>query len=297
MTARPLLAVLADPDRGFAGAWPDHIQVGRFAAVFADLGFLPRMRRKAAFRAASARQAALENLMQHGTVLPALAQAKIPPAMTESVLNANAAMLDTLSARLKGRLQYQLRIGGDEHVAKDWLAGRGIFVDVADAAAEMRRLLAPHVEAIAELCDDTRELPLGPSLWANIALLLAEDHAIQLDREIEALDAVWTDGLAIRLIGPSPAVSFASLGTKRHAPATVDTARTVLGIDGSADAGQIAAAERAALFAGQDPDQIRRAAELVLLAAQHPKGAPLWQFYIWGENRAMSEAPSARRVA
>lgn len=222
-------------------------------------GFTLRGRRQAVLRQASARQARLEALMPLGPVLalplgPALPAAAFAPFTTEL-----HAWLD----RLEGRVQFQVTVSWDRTAARARFAAE---LDGDDDAA-LGRFAAGMTEAmdarLASVALDRLGLPVdGPDMLLNRVLLLPAEEEMRLDAVIDAIDGLWPEGLRLRVIGPSPALSFA-LASLRPLPAgALGQACEALGLPLPTTAaalaalsGQLPQARRQALLHGGDPAQ------------------------------------------
>lgn len=235
---------------------------------------LPVSRREALAKAAE-RQALLEKLMACGPVLPVAPRTLIEPASVPATLAANAPMLHDLSGWLRGAAQFQITVGWQPgeamrhfrdapelaplfeagHVQADDL-DRAMTGLMARLRGEMRRLLDPVVR-------DVIALPVSAEVLLNLCVLLPARDERSLDKAVAAIDAIWSAGLSIRQIGPSPATAFALLHLSQVADDQVVQARRTLGIS----AGQpldVPDARRAALMAREaDVSAIRHAADIL----------------------------------
>ena len=283
-----LLAILADIEPGLSAAWPHSVIEGDLAAIFTTSPLRKRMGRKAIARATVDRQAELEALMRFGTVLPALPGTPLRPEAGKPMLRANRREIDKLAARLNNQVQFQLQIGYQSERAQDWLGpGPG------DVPTRMRHRMERHAnDALAELECDMLELPITDGMALNRVLLIRQSDEPALDRAVEEIDGVWSDGLSIRQIGPSPAVSFCSIGLvpvrKRHLAA----AFALLGVAHDASPDTVAAARRRALVSHPtQADAIRTAAQSAMIAAQ--TGLPAFHRLVtWSES---TRAPETER--
>jgi len=288
-----VLAILADPRPDTPFDRLEHVRDGRFVAIYAARRMLPRMGRKAAARAAFERQSALEQLMRFGTVLPALPGTNLHPGDVARTLQTHQDKLDELTGKLRGRVQFQLQIRYDEAAAETWLPPGQDPTDI-----RMKEAMATRAHAaLRDLDPQSLDLPLAPGLALNRALLIGGDQEAMLDSAVEQIDAAWTEGLAIRLVGPSPAVSFMSFGLKRVSAAQVSQACAALGLDGAT--GNVRTAYRAAVMAApHEASALRRAAEIATAAQSAEAGvAPLHLLYTWSEGQSSVEPVAERDVA
>lgn len=284
MTLRDFIGVLsgADNDRplpkGLSGVACDDFQVVLAGKPRAQL---LRASRKRLLRAASNRQQVLEHLMLYGTVLPALPGMALKSDEAEDFVAANRAILDPLRKRLAGAVQFQVTVGWNkveaasrfnatqpQALADDWCAR---FATILDAVAiEQIRLPATHEVS-----------------FNAVVRIMAQDEP-RLDTAVSQIDALWPDGLRVRQIGPSPAVSFGSLGVRRVSPAQVRAARAVLGIDGAVAEAEVDQARHSALKTARSADwaMIKKAADVLRACARAGGQRPPPLAYVWEEGRA-----------
>ena len=280
-----ILAILANIESGLADAWPLSVTDGGLAAVFTNTPLRKRMGRKAIARATVDRQADLEALMRYGTVLPALPGTVLRPEAGKAMLRANRPEIDKLAARLNDQVQFQIQIGYDGQLAEDWLGpGPG------DVVSRMRLRLEQRAnEALGGLACDSLELPVTDAMALNRVLLIPQSDEHLLDRAVEEIDAIWSNGLSIRQIGPSPAVSFCSIGLMPVRKRDLTAAFALLGITQGASPETVAAARRRALVSHPGmADAIRKAARSAMIAAQ--TGLPEFHRLVtWSENKRAPE--------
>lgn len=255
------------------------------------------------------RQAWIEALMAKGTVLPFAPGSVLDPGETDGLIAGNGDILGAVADRLCDRVQYQVTVTW----AEDRVLGRfraapeiaplfgGPTVTgnaVAGAVARLaRRLGGTMVERLSQVSGDVVELPRASGMLVNAVLLLRRGEERQLDAALEAIDAIWTDGLRIRQIGPGPAVSFATLCLRRHRGPEIARARAVLGLGPAAPDEAIRQARNRMLRApGADPAAIRFAARLAE-AALHAgaRDGPVYLIDLWSEGRSVR--PGLERVA
>ena len=287
MIRQELLAVMP-------GAPPAALPEGAVAVEAAGLTAIlaPPLRnrltgRRALLSHAAQRQANLERLMPQGTVIPALGGTLASTAEMAHALAANHPMLLDLASRLEGQVQYQV------HVAWEAAAAAEHF-GTDEPLDRLRARLATHVaDSLAEVATETLTLPVRDAIIANHALLLPFHHVVRLDQAVERIDALWTEGLTIRQIGPSPAVSFASIGLRRISAAAIRSARRLLGVeDGAFDATRLRELRRNRLMAAAETERadLRRAAEILSGVVNYPEGESGFHLaYVWSEGRAESQ--------
>jgi hypothetical protein len=107
----------------------------------------------------------------------------------------------------------------------------------------------------------------------------------RLEAALAEVDALWPEGLRIRLIGPTPAISFCALSVDRPGRGALTAARRRLGLDdGPLDRAAVRAAFRRAAMAGRSDRapgadgvaaELRAAAALLGWAAEAQAGLAL----------------------
>lgn len=216
---------------------------------------LPTRARRRAGAALVARQRVLECLLPFGPVLAVMPGDRLSPREAPAALRAHSGLLATAFAEMGGRVQYQVLIGWDPAAALcHWRTAPELAVltvpatphAIATAAEALRARLGHDFAArVARTADDAIALPLdGPGRLVNLACLLAPTALPTLEAALEAVDQVWPEGLAIRLIGPTPAHSFAALRIERPDPASEAAAAARLGTEPGADAATVRSAFR-----------------------------------------------------
>jgi hypothetical protein len=280
------------------GAWA--VPGGDLAAVF-----VPRARglpatRRGAVRLAADRQAWLERLMPLGTVLPVLPRQPVTRADAAAMMDANAELARRELRRLEGLVQYQITLTFDADAACTHFletdAGFGRAVTVETVAPALGARLHDALSAVAT---EIRELPRADTLAANFVVLVRHDDLPRLEEAVARIDALWPDGLRFRLVGPSPALSFASVALRRAGRGELAAARTLLDLDAGADARAVATARARALRELRDvpPEAIRDAAEILrcagLVDARH---GPVHSARLWSEGMAAAAGDFPGRV-
>ncbi len=258
-----------------------------YTAVFGSARRL-RTTRSAVLRDAAARMALLEQLMACGTVIPTLPHVVMAPDLAECAIRANRAVLDLAAATLQGRIQFQLAISCDldagvaHFCKKPALLGQVSRVD--DLVARFTELVGGKLEPLVA---ESIGLPLSDSLIFNRTILVPAEQWVALDRVLEEIDALWTEGLAIRLTGPTPGVSHASLSMQKIRVREVKEALASLKLSHGARDEEISAARRSALLSGAASERMGRMANILRLAAAAgwPTG-PMPQLSLWSESRA-----------
>lgn len=240
--------------------------------------------RRALLEHAACRQAVLERLMAFGTVLPVLTGNCLTPAEAAAALAANSPRLRQELRRLAGRVQFQVLV--------QWHAALVPKRTDPDETAEDLRLRFTHriADALARVAERHVNLPLREDMLANQALLLLQTRTDDLDRSLEQIDALWTEGLRIRRIGPSPPVSFASLNFRRVSSAAIRRARHRFDLEGPVDPIRLRALRRDLLLRASEAERaeiLAAAAVLDLLTRCAASGGDLHLVRIWSEGQAV----------
>lgn len=286
MTRKQLAAILPGAVSGDLPKGASVVSAGGFSAVLMPVPRQLGRGRRALLIHARQRQELLESLMAHAPVLPALTGTILPEKDVPRMLLANGPVLTRLAADLAGKVQYQVQVAWDAAAAP---ARFGADVGIAALRA---RLAGQCADLLHPVCDDLLPLPVQADVIFNAALLLGEAAMADLDCAVEAVDAIWSDGFAIRQIGPSPAVSFCSLGLRSVAPRAIRAARVALGLDGALDPAAIRTARRRCLMAADEGarEPIKAAAELLDCVTACPEAeAGFHKLFTWSEGRAGPE--------
>jgi hypothetical protein len=255
--------------------------------------------RRQVVRSAAGRQARLEALMAHGTILPVMPGRSMTEVVAHSMLKANAALFSGRLAALHGRVQFQVTLEIAQN-AEPPRAARSLIPGGADQE-DIGPAVARHLEAsLSAIADDIRVLPRAGAIVCNLVVLLDVARVAELDGTLAGFDALWPDGFRFRLIGPSPAVSFASVALQPVEHADLVAARRLLEVAEGASSDVIAAARTRALRKGSgvSPDLIREAA--AMLRCAHAAGLvkhPILRARIWSEGMADSRRVALREVA
>jgi hypothetical protein len=211
------------------------VAADRYAAVVAPAAFDPTAIRKtrdlrgAVARAALARQRALEALMAAGPLLP-VAPGTSAPSDVSGFLAENDGLLARGFRRVGNGVQYQVTIAWD--VARAAARFGAHSPREADSLAGIARELADEAESSLEaISRDAIRLPADEAGLLNMALLVGPEQVADLEAALERIDAIWPEGLRIRLVGPGPCVSFALLKVQTHATAHVIAAARMMGLD------------------------------------------------------------------
>lgn len=298
MRQRDMVAVM--PDQGALNLPPELIvaRADGIAVILAKRGLQLRRGRKALAQAALRRQLWLEALLPQGTVLPALPGARLTEAEVPALVAANRALFDQLAKDLTGQVQFQLSILCDAKAACAAMQARPGPWRGATSAEQWTRAFDTHLRRQLGTVPLTgvEALPRAGDVVVNLAVLLPAAQEPLLDAILQEIDALWSDGLTIRLTGPSPAVSFASVGLKPVTRHALTAAAALLGLDGPAVRREaIQAARHSALKAGgAPPAEIRAAADCLARAQALEAPGPYPMAFVWSEGQtAPAQADAA----
>ncbi|MEM9232052.1 MAG: GvpL/GvpF family gas vesicle protein [Pseudomonadota bacterium] len=213
-------------------------------------------------------QTRLERLHRFGDTLPVQpGEPQTPEAIKRSIA-ANEPILAAAMQTIHGCEQFQVQIYWAESKVMSRfedspeisaLRTSGSAVSPAQllrAIGNLRHSLATEfVTKLARAARDCIELPIDPKdgMIVNCACLVPRQGTRAFEAELEQIDQVWPEGLRIRMIGPAPASSFATLTLTEIPCRAVDAATSTLGLEPAADRSAIRTARRGALLAAH-PD-------------------------------------------
>ncbi|MGF1444951.1 MAG: GvpL/GvpF family gas vesicle protein [Pikeienuella sp.] len=210
-----------------------HLAVGPLAILLMPEQHAPlrwQTGRRAARRALDdllRRQRLLEHLLGYGDVLPVSPGEALTRGEARRFLQANSAQLCDWLVRCAGLVQFQLTIRWDQLEARQRFPGAPgeTFEQVAEG------LRARFAARIRQASAAVSQLPVeGPEMLANLVLLVDREREDALDDALAALDAVWPQGLRIRLAGPLPPVCFFAVQVDRLTPHGLARDRKALGL-------------------------------------------------------------------
>lgn len=291
MKRQELIALMPAGDRAAELDGLTVVRTEGYAAILGPgrSGLLPLGRRRALSDAAG-RARLLETLLPHGCVIPVLPGLSVGVQEIRGLVAANLPLIDHLAERLAGRVQYQVTVRWRRTEA---LAHFGQLTSNGELSDGIERLsdtlredfskrLGPLGEVIA--------LPVAGDVLSNTALLISVGSELALDRVVEDIDSMWSEGFSIRMVGPYPGVSFASLSFRRVEQRAVEIARAALGVSPQAGREGLRAARRSALMRATpgERETLRRQAELVEAGLRLPKDVdgPLFLGRVWSEDRS-----------
>lgn len=223
------------------------------AAIFAQSASGPR----AATSPAAARRRVLDGLICHGDVLAVAPDAELPAAEAGAVLAAHAGLLEGAFAAIAGRVEQRVRIGWTTADAPwpwrtDALPQPGLGgCPLPEAAEALRGHIATALATeVAASVEDAIALPLdGPERLAHVACLLRPADRPALETAVRALSSIWPEGLDIRLDGPRPPQSFATVVVERPSPDEAAAAAALLGVGTDTSGAALRQALRARMHA------------------------------------------------
>lgn len=298
---RDLVAILAAPPAAALPRSATSVTRSGLCAVLAPaaprLG--PAATRRAVARQALARQRLLEGLMPCGPVLPVAPGTRVSAGEAGALLEARAADLSAWLRALDGAWQYQCVLGWDEpgvlrrfaeapELAPVLAGGRVSGPALAHAVGRLaERLSCEAAGALSACARDLVTLPRDGGTLLNLAFLLQAGREADLDDALGRIDAIWTEGFRIRLIGPGPAVSFATLTVHGISAGEAATAAARLGLADPHAEAPLADLRRDALRTGAAPPAEIDAACATLEAVRAaPPGGPAFLLDIRREGEA-----------
>ena len=296
MASRDLVALLSGVPQITPPAALRFVHHDGYTAVLGRSGFSRLMgaTRKAMIRGAVTRQQQIEALMAGGTVLPVLPGTRITAAEVPAFVETNRAFLDRATAELAGHVQFQVAVIWDEEEGSLHFGG--------DSAAAPEVTASTLRDRMTDLLDtvtrDRIDLPRSAETLLNTVVLLPAEAEVRLDAVVEQIDAIWSEGLTIRLVGPSPALSFCSLGIRRVTGAELKAARAAMSLSERALPDEIAAARHQMLksAAPEMVETLKDAATVVSAASCWQGGMPMLLAYRWREGIA-ADPTLLKRVA
>ena len=226
--------------------------------------------------------------MPCGPVLPVAPGTRLTRCEAGALLEANAADLATWLRALDGVWQYQCVLSWDEprvlhrfadapELAPVLAQGRVAGPALARAVGRLaERLAGEATGALAPVARDLVALPRDDGTLLNVALLLEAGREADLDAALGRIDEVWAEGFRIRLIGPGPAVSFATLTAREITAAEAASAAARLGLEDPCAEVPLAGLRREALRRGiVPPGEIDAACATVGAVRSAPPGGPV----------------------
>lgn len=195
-------------------------------------------------------QRSLEALMPFGPLLPAKPGSLFrDPLEPTAFLIAHAGPLRSALAEMGGLHQIQVLVAWDPAAMLERLRGSARLAPLAagpdplDRRGYARALAAIMEQYRAELGRDfaatlravTVDMlllpPDGETGLLNATVLIDPARQAAFDAAVEAIDAVATEALKIKVVGPLPACAFASVTVEKPDRRTVERARRAIGGD------------------------------------------------------------------
>ncbi len=291
MTRRELVALMPGTVPWEPPAGCRLVSARGYVAVLGSSRRLSIPRSADVLAAAADRARVLEELLAHGTVLPVLPGHCVTETEALRFVTANAPILAALTRRLEDRVQVQVTVRWDRQGAA---AAFGLPSGSEDALAVALR--ARIAERLASSGAERLDLPVAGDVLANVALLTARSGEPAIEAAVEDIDALWSAGFAIRVIGPYPGVSFASLSIRRVQAAEVRAARRALGLNDALTEEAVKRARRAALLASDVSRQetIRTQADLLACVARLGEArGPVDVARVWTDGMAAPATAAA----
>ena len=217
-------------------------------------------------------QQILEAAQKAGPILAAAAGQRFPSeAEARAFLQVNAPMLAQALEVHGGLRQQQVTIRWDppsaimrfrerpavgealEAVQRERTRAAGEALQAAMEGLKAELAAGFHAElktAAAEIL----ELPIeGPDVLMSVAVAIAPGGEGAFEAALARIDAVWTEGLQIKCVGPLPAISFAAVTIDRVGDERLAEARNRLGVAAGASSEEVEQAFRAVVKASH-PD-------------------------------------------
>ncbi len=263
-----MYAIVPKPAQGAAPYQFDndvHLVEGEaFAAIVAEAPAKSQARRDRRELALSllAHQKMIERVMEHGKTLPVKFDTTAPDRESvERCLERGEAAFSQAFETLQGKTQYEVLVTWDleavfAEIATDpevvRLKGELQATPDGPSRQEDAKRLGALVKASLERRRETFGRALADALRAvsadvvvnslmddrmvlNLALLVDDNRAGELDACLERLDALHDGRLSFRCVGPLPPHSFAAVEVSFFGADEIARARRLLGLDGSQD--------------------------------------------------------------
>ncbi|MEM0986763.1 MAG: GvpL/GvpF family gas vesicle protein [Pseudomonadota bacterium] len=219
-----------------------------------------RIERQAAAKALLGFQRQLEALLPLTPFVPGAPDTRFTDKdAIAAFLDGNRETLSSLIERYAGTAQHQVVVRWDLSVMVGRLAAtrradhlppiKGRLEKAAAlkaAMAEWRNALGTALaNDLSEAGQAIIELPAeGDDLVLNAVILHDGDSEGAIEAALERFDAEHPDAMSIRMIGPLPACSFATVTVETVTASAIDAARGRLGIDDTADLDDLRTAYR-----------------------------------------------------
>ena len=280
---------------------------------------LPQTRRDALAEVAT-RLRWQEACMTLGTLLPLQPGTALTLDAAAAMLAANRPDLTDTIARFAGHVQSQVTVSWAEDrvlahfrhspelapiFASKTVDPAGLRLAVTNLALRLSTAIGAHLALVAT---DIAPLPAPAGILWNGAVLLPRSALSSLDRAVEAIDALWSEGLTIRQIGPAPISSFATLHIEPVTRRQIDWALDRFNLTRGCTQADVHRARRQALVSlgpdshGAERDAIRTQARIAeaaerLAQAGFNRVAGLALCNLWSEGQSAPVALPTCAVA
>ena len=207
-----------------------------------------------------------EACMPLGTLLPAQANCSLSHGGAVAFLQANQPQLSRLMRRFAGHVQVQVTVSWQEdgvlarfrdspELAPLFTEGLSTPAALTEAITRLSSRLSQGIGyQLASVGTEIARLPVTSSVLWNGAVLVPLSGLEALSGVVEAIDAIWSEGLQIRQIGPAPVGSFVTLELDRISGPQAKKALKAFG-----SSANHAAERRAGLLAAMDDMALREA--------------------------------------
>lgn len=256
------IAAIMEPhaaERACASSRHAHIEAveaAGLAAVMTDMSGEPSLfsrlvgNTRAIKQALVARQQLFEHLLSVGDVLPVQPGTRLADGAVKEFLLINADLLRDALGVFAGHVQFQLTVRWDPEQALGRFAAETEFQtcasaqDHASAAEALRKRLGQEFGGFLDTASlDRSDLPIDDvDTLVNCVLLINRRDLAALDRALERIDAVWTEGLRVTLTGPLPPLSFGLIAVRSF---NLKDRQAALALLGGVDGKDPAAVQRA----------------------------------------------------
>lgn len=261
--------------------------------------------RKSRLLAAAHYQRQLESLRGFGTVLPVKQSTDLRPLDALALIRANGPQLLELGATLQGLDQYQISVAWEQQGVLDHFREapelKPLFSEpkikvpalthaVERLAIRLRRTI---LEKLANVASDLIELPCDAETLVNLVLVSPTHKVGALEGALASIDAIWTEGLRIRQIGPAAPASFATLHPRWISAAEIKGAFTCLQLPMESDIERVSVARKATLRAHRfTKSQVDLAFRIATASINAGTGGGFFLCDVWRDGTAQSHIVS-----
>lgn len=309
MTSFELICIVANKLERPPNARTQCVSAAGFTAVLSKASrpmiTLP-LSRADALKDAASRQATFESLLSQGVVIAAKPRQWLDLAQMSDCLECNAALLEKLATRFDRQVQFQVSVDWDAAQVLGHFRTAPEMAELFDvehpsthlletSLTSLRARLGAQVhDLITPVATEIIALPRLETTLSNLAVLIPRDREPDLDQAVEAVDALWSEGLKIRQIGPSAPGSFALLELDWISKDDIERAHATLGTSSATSQGEIHTARRRALMMqGADTARVKRASD-ALHGANKAGGGGYYRLRVLSEDQGRSDAPASK---